>query len=152
MAPKRVCVVGSGNWGSAIAINVGVNAAKNKNLFEERVNMWVFEEVIDGQKLTEIINTKHENVKYLPGRQLPENVVAVPDLLEAAASADILVFVIPHQFLRRALEPLKGKVKEGAIGISLIKGDANKHAPSCHTFVILVQASPDTYVAVLVQG
>ena len=30
--------------------------------------MWVFEEEVDGEKLTEIINTKHENVKYLPVR------------------------------------------------------------------------------------
>lgn len=39
------------------------------------VNMWVYEEVIDGRKLTEIINTEHENVKYLPGHKLPSNVV-----------------------------------------------------------------------------
>ena len=32
------------------------------------------------------------------------------------------VFVIPHQFMERALSPLKGKLKEGAVGISLIKG------------------------------
>jgi len=37
--------------------------------------MWVYEELIDGKKLTEIINTTHENVKYLPGKKLPENVV-----------------------------------------------------------------------------
>ena len=30
--------------------------------------MWVYEEMVEGQKLTEIINTKHVNVKYLPGR------------------------------------------------------------------------------------
>ena len=30
--------------------------------------MWVFEEEVDGEKLTEIINTTHENVKYLPVR------------------------------------------------------------------------------------
>ena len=28
--------------------------------------MWVFEEQVDGKNLTEIINTEHENVKYLP--------------------------------------------------------------------------------------
>ena len=39
--------------------------------------MWVFEEMIDGEKLSEIINNKHENVKYLPGVQLPENVVGL---------------------------------------------------------------------------
>ncbi len=38
--------------------------------------MWVFEEEVHGRKLTEIINTDHENVKYLPGHKLPENVVA----------------------------------------------------------------------------
>ena len=37
--------------------------------------MWVFEENINGRKLTDIINTEHENVKYLPGYKLPENVV-----------------------------------------------------------------------------
>lgn len=37
--------------------------------------MWVFEETVDGRKLTEIINTEHENVKYLPGHKLPTNVV-----------------------------------------------------------------------------
>ena len=44
--------------------------------------MWVYEEMIEGRKLTEIINQDHENVKYLPGVKLPENVVAVPDLVE----------------------------------------------------------------------
>ena len=70
MAPKKVCIVGSGNWGSAIAKLVGENVAKNPEMFEKDVNMWVFEEMVDGQKLTEIINTKHENVKYLPGNFL----------------------------------------------------------------------------------
>jgi glycerol-3-phosphate dehydrogenase (NAD+) len=62
--------------------------------------MYCYEEVIEGRKLTEIINTTHENVKcapadrdvlrfvtlsrYLPGRLLPENVVAIPDICEAA--------------------------------------------------------------------
>ena len=37
--------------------------------------MWVFEEQVNGRNLTEIINQDHENVKYLPGMKLPENVV-----------------------------------------------------------------------------
>ncbi len=38
-----------------------------------------FEEIVDGQKLSEIINTQHENVKYLP-EKLPENVVCLLSL------------------------------------------------------------------------
>jgi glycerol-3-phosphate dehydrogenase len=43
---------------------------------DERVTMHVHEEMIDGKKLTEIINETHENVKYLPGHKLPANVVS----------------------------------------------------------------------------
>ncbi|KAK6466874.1 glycerol-3-phosphate dehydrogenase [Huso huso] len=120
-APKKVCIVGSGNWGSAIAKIVGVNAVV-LDKFDKTVRMWVFEEMVNGRKLTEIINTDHENVKYLPGHKLPPNVVAVPDVVDAAKDADILVFVIPHQFIGRLCDTLKDSVKKDAIGISLIKG------------------------------
>lgn len=69
-APFKVTVVGSGNWGTTIAKVVAENCALRPNLFVNRVDMWVFEENINGEKLTEIINTRHENVKYLPGIKL----------------------------------------------------------------------------------
>ena len=79
----------------------------HKDAFEPEVRMWVFEEMVEGgKKLTEVINERHENVKYLPGIKLPENVVAVPDIVNAATDADILVFVIPHQFIERSCKPL----------------------------------------------
>ncbi|XP_008060464.1 glycerol-3-phosphate dehydrogenase [NAD(+)], cytoplasmic isoform X2 [Carlito syrichta] len=98
MAGKKVCIVGSGNWGSAIAKIVGGNAAQLAR-FDPRVAMWVFEEDIGGRKLTEIINTQHENVKYLPGHKLPPNV-----------------------FIGKICDQLKGHLKANATGISLIKG------------------------------
>lgn len=60
--------------GSAVARIVG-NNVKNLQKFAPTVNMWVFEENINGRKLTDIINSDHENVKYLPGYKLPDNVV-----------------------------------------------------------------------------
>lgn len=117
----KVCIIGSGNWGSAISRIVGANAAKFDE-FDNTVNMWVFEEMIDGKKLTEIINTTHENVKYLPGYKLPENVVAVPDVVEAAKDADLLIWVLPHQFVPGVCGKLKNNIKKTAFGISLIKG------------------------------
>lgn len=117
----KICIIGSGNWGSAIAKIVGVNAKKDAK-FDDRVTMYVFEEMINGKKLTEIINETHENVKYLPGHTLPANVVAVPDVVEAAKDADILIFVVPHQFIRGLSATLLGKIKPTAVGLSLIKG------------------------------
>lgn len=47
--------------------------------------------------------------------------LAVPDLVEASKDADILVFVIPHQFVGKVCDTIKGKIKSDALGISLIK-------------------------------
>uniref|UniRef100_A0A671LHR8 Glycerol-3-phosphate dehydrogenase [NAD(+)] n=1 Tax=Sinocyclocheilus anshuiensis TaxID=1608454 RepID=A0A671LHR8_9TELE len=107
--------------GSAIAKIIGHNV-KASNRFDPMVKMWVYEEMIDGRKLTEIINTEHENVKYLPGHKMPKNVVAVPDVTEATSGADFLIFVIPHQFIGKICDQMKPHVKPGAIGVSLIKG------------------------------
>lgn len=118
---KRVAIIGSGNWGSAIARIVGTNV-KEQDGFHEEVKMWVFEEMVDGRKLTEIINQDHVNVKYLPGFQIPDNVIACPDVAESVKDADILVFVLPHQFIRKVCEEINSHIKPGAFGITLIKG------------------------------
>lgn len=81
--------------GSAIAKIVGHNAARLPN-FCDRVTMYVFEEMIEGKKLTEIINEQHENVKYLPGHKLPANVVRIWALwtgLIAELQSEIKLFV-----------------------------------------------------------
>lgn len=122
----RVCIIGSGNWGSAIATLVGRNCERLP-YFEDTVHMWVYEETLtndDGttEKLTDIINTRHENVKYLPGIPLPENVVAVPDLAEACEGATLLIFVLPHQFLPKLLPVIRASAHANCRGVSLIKG------------------------------
>ncbi|XP_074801718.1 glycerol-3-phosphate dehydrogenase 1-like protein isoform X2 [Natator depressus] len=107
--------------GSAVAKIIG-NNVNNMQKFASTVKMWVFEENINGRKLTDIINNEHENVKYLPGYKLPENVVAVPNLNEAVQDADLLVFVIPHQFIHKICDEITGRVPKKAVGITLIKG------------------------------
>ena len=89
--------------------------------------MWVYEEMVTDangseRKLTEIINTTHENVKYLPGHTLPMNVVACPDLAEACQGATLLIFVLPHQFLPKLLPVIKSNAHPSCRGVSLIKG------------------------------
>ncbi|KAF8958594.1 Glycerol-3-phosphate dehydrogenase [Entomortierella lignicola] len=118
---ERVAIIGSGNWGSAVAKIIGRNVAKYDH-FETEVKMWVFEEKINGKNLTEIINTQHENVKYLPKIKLPENIIACADLLETCRGATMLVFVVPHQFVTGICKQLKGKTSPNCKAISLIKG------------------------------
>merc|ERR550514_2724564 len=114
MKHKTVCIVGSGNWGSTAAKIIGENILTGEagHIFAEEVRMWVFDEDIpqsDGsvRKLSEIINTDHENVKFLKGHKLPVNVKAVPDLKEAVTGATVLVWVLPHQFIPKTVQTIK---------------------------------------------
>merc|ERR1719352_341976 len=125
----QVCVVGSGNWGSTAAKIIGENILEGaaSKFFEEEVRMWVFEEDVkqkDGsvRKLSEIINTDHENVKYLPDIKLPANVKAVPDLKTAVEGAHVLVWVLPHQFIPRTANSVKDVIHPNAISVSMVKG------------------------------
>ncbi|KAL1519219.1 hypothetical protein AB1Y20_003478 [Prymnesium parvum] len=158
MPKEKVALIGSGNWGSAIATKMGINTAKH-DLFETEVQMWVFEEYVkfeDGKwvrpargakppegktwidegysPLTQVINEKHENVIYLPGIPLPPNIIAQPDIHKAVSGATMMVFVIPHNFLAPIVPKMEGAFAKNAIGISLIKGieferEAGKEKP-----------------------
>lgn len=144
-AKERVVLVGSGNWGSAIATKIGQNALKDPR-FHPEVKMWVFEEYVKLEKttkgdqwirpargskppagktwvdagfrpLTEVINEKHENVIYLPGIKLPESIVAEPDIHKAVKDATMMIFVIPHNFLAPIVPKMNGAFAKEAIGI-----------------------------------
>ena len=101
--------------------------------------MWVFEEEVTvpesskhynaasdmctkPQKLTDIINTFHENVKYLPNIKLPDNVIANPSVQDAAKNSTILIFNLPHQFINKLCSQLTGHILPYARGVSCIKG------------------------------
>ena len=43
--------------------------------------------------------------------KLPECIFASSDLLACCENADVIIFAIPHQFLKPLLEKLKGHVK-----------------------------------------
>ncbi|KXJ91440.1 NAD-dependent glycerol-3-phosphate dehydrogenase N-terminus-domain-containing protein [Microdochium bolleyi] len=122
----KVTVIGSGNWGSTVAKIVAENTRAHPELFHQEVQMWVYEETVtygDKQdKLTNIINQHHENIKYLPNIKLPSNIVANPSLLDAVQGSSILIFNLPHQFINKICEQLKGNILPFARGVSCIKG------------------------------
>lgn len=99
--PRRiesVGIIGSGNWGTAVAKIVGENINKQGGgSFKSEVFMWVREEEVEGKKLSEIINHQHQNIKYLPGIDLPHTVIAETDIKKVALISTILIVVVPHQ-------------------------------------------------------
>lgn len=125
--PLKVAVIGSGNWGTCIARVVGQNVADSiaakSSQFQEIVTMYVYQEkVLSNQNLTDVINTQHCNIKYLPGVLLPHNIVADSSLVSTVTNADVLIFVMPHQFVTSLCKQMQGHLAPGCIAISLIKG------------------------------
>src|SRR5271154_3056893 len=125
--------------GSTIAKVVAENTAAHAELFDKEVQMWVYEEMVQldttskhydassewstgPQKLSEIINHFHENVKYLPGIALPHNLIANPSITDSVKDCTILIFNVPHQFIEGLCKQLRGHILPYARGISCIKG------------------------------
>lgn len=82
----RVVVLGAGSWGTALAILLARNGA---------------EVDLAGRDLDEIdtMRLRRENVRYLPGFALPENVHVVP-LSECPSDADLSVVAVPAKAVR----------------------------------------------------
>lgn len=89
---KKAVVIGSGSWGSALAIVLS-------NHFEEIVVVGRSEET------AEEINTTHKNTHYLNDTVLPDNIYGSTDLAEAQ-DADIILFVVPTSATREAANQL----------------------------------------------
>ncbi len=108
MAYGDVSVVGAGSWGTALAL-VAARGGK-------RVTLWALE-----PEIVQEIGTAHVNGIYLPGIQLPANIVATGNMAEAAKAQAILL-VSPAQYLRRTVRNLRPHLRPGTPLVLCSKG------------------------------
>ena len=87
----RATVLGGGSWGTALATQLA-RVGHDTVMWDRNPDR------------CEHINTHHQNPRYLKGVDLPESLVASPDLAGAVARAEILVPVVPSHALRGVLE------------------------------------------------
>ncbi|MCB1529497.1 MAG: NAD(P)-dependent glycerol-3-phosphate dehydrogenase [Rhodospirillales bacterium] len=105
---KKIGIIGAGAWGTALA--------QNLSSLGRDVTLWVRE-----AETLSAINQKHENVPFLPGIKLNENIVAT-DSLHLTAQSDILLIVTPAQHTRSTLLSLKRDINEGQPLVLCSKG------------------------------
>ena len=105
---KKIAIIGSGSWGSALAIYLG-----NKG---ENVSVWSF---LDDER--DYINNKH-TCKLLPGSVIPDNVVATTDFEEAIFGAELILHVTPSKFVRSTIKNYKEFVRKDQIILMCSKG------------------------------
>ncbi|WP_339824823.1 NAD(P)H-dependent glycerol-3-phosphate dehydrogenase [uncultured Parasphingorhabdus sp.] len=92
LTTAKIGVIGAGAWGTALAQVLSEG--------QDELLLWAREpEVVDQ------INRTHENISFLPGHRLRDNISATMDL-EAMAACDVLLLVTPAQHLRATLQAL----------------------------------------------
>lgn len=95
---EKVCVVGSGSWGTAVA-NVFADAGHS-------VTIWGRDAA-----LVDAIENQHENTKYLKGIKLSSQLRASTDLEKLISESSIVVCGIPTQQIRNVFAPVKELLK-----------------------------------------
>lgn len=106
----RIAILGAGSWGTAIALSLARSG--------RAVTLWSHS--AEGARQ---IAAARENRKYLPGFPLPAS-ISVTSYDGAIESADILVSVIPSEFLRATITRLRPQMRRGHILLSATKGIA----------------------------
>jgi glycerol-3-phosphate dehydrogenase (NAD(P)+) len=109
---SRITVLGSGAWGTAIALALHRRGG-------HQVSLWSHSDEEARQ-----IQAAGENTLFLPGFPLPAEIAVTADIT-AVARAEIAVSVIPSGFLRPTLARLRPHLHAGQIIVSATKGVEN---------------------------
>ncbi|MDM0043726.1 NAD(P)H-dependent glycerol-3-phosphate dehydrogenase [Variovorax dokdonensis] len=93
----KVCVLGAGAWGTALAVNAAANPAVHA------VTLWARDAA-----QADAMSAARENTRYLPGFALPPAVhLSAADPREAASDADLIIVATPMAALREQLTRLR---------------------------------------------
>ncbi len=105
----KICVIGDGAWGTALAIN----ALANKH----HVVIWgAFPEYLNEMR------KNRENRKFLPGVKLPDELEFEDDIKKVLTGCRIIICATPTQFLRSVLKKMSGNVSPDAVIVNVAKG------------------------------
>jgi len=105
---KKISVIGGGAWGTALAAMVSKSGRE--------ILLWAREDDV-----VTSINQAHENKDFLPGISLSPALKATGDMARAAR-ADIILIVVPAQFVRAVALDLKPHLAESTPIILCAKG------------------------------
>lgn len=122
---SRIAVLGAGAWGTAIALALHRKSG-------HQITLWSHSEEEAWQ-----IASARENVLFLPGFPLPDE-IAVTHEMAAINEAEIVVSVIPSEFLRPTLMRLRGHLRNGQFVVSATKGVEDR------TFLRMTQVISET--------
>jgi glycerol-3-phosphate dehydrogenase (NAD(P)+) len=107
--PERIAVIGSGSWGTALAIVLANN----------NINVDLYTLFPDQQ---DEINTKHTNNAYLPGVVLNPKIIASTYLNSVLTGKEYILLVVPSHSMRSVVREIKPFIHENTVLIHATKG------------------------------
>jgi glycerol-3-phosphate dehydrogenase (NAD(P)+) len=109
----KIAVMGAGSWGTTFS-KVLADGGSDVMLWSRR------------EEVATEINTSHRNGDYLPGVNLPKNILASTDIEKVLSGASQVYISVPSQSLRANLEQWGKFIASDAIVVSLMKGVEQK--------------------------
>jgi glycerol-3-phosphate dehydrogenase (NAD(P)+) len=107
---SRIAVMGSGAWGTAIALNLAGRGGHELTLWSH------------SPEVSETIAEHGENVAFLRGFSFPKSIHATSNLGEALREAEIVVSVMPSHHARASYEQFAPHLHIGQLLVSATKG------------------------------
>ncbi len=104
----RVSVVGSGSWGTAVAVMLAENG--------HEVTLWSY-----FQEESEELRKNRENLRFLPGVKIPEKVRFTAKIGDCA-DADLMITAVPSHAMRTTAQSLAAVVGAGQLILNISKG------------------------------
>ncbi|MHC4639077.1 MAG: NAD(P)H-dependent glycerol-3-phosphate dehydrogenase [Planctomycetota bacterium] len=109
---ENISIIGDGAMGTVLATLLCEKG--------QYVRMWGY----DSEQLQQIADA-HENIKFLPGYDLPESLIFEPDDKRIMVGADMIVSAVPCQFMRSVWERLNKYYPKNVPIVSVAKGIEN---------------------------
>ena len=104
----RVSVIGSGSWGTAVAIMLAENG--------HDVVIWSYFEEESAE-----LKKHRENIPYLPGVKIPEN-VDFTSKIKDCSNSDLIITAVPSHAMRSTAKALAEVVNDGQMILNISKG------------------------------
>lgn len=134
MPSDAIAVLGAGSWGTALA----------KLLADQGLNttLWARESMVATG-----IETANENPLFLAGVTLPATLRATDDPSAAIAGANVVVNVVPTQYVRAVFSELSAALREVPVVVTASKGIEAQSLRTPHEILIELGAPPNRVVA-----
>jgi glycerol-3-phosphate dehydrogenase (NAD(P)+) len=126
---SKITVLGSGAWGTAIALSLSRRGG-------HEITLWAHAE-----DAAEDLRRDGENRQFLPGFPLPAELKITANEQEALKSAEIVVSVIPSEYLRPTYARLAKHMHPAQILVSATKGIED------HTYLRMTQVICESIAA-----